>query len=212
MKKQILTAIAVMGCLCGYAQTKGTSAIGFGFNSQTGKSEIRNPSETKTEERKANNFSLGYGLFIKDNAKLGINLNYGTQDNAFITDVSGYKSKSYGAGVNYQQYYPLVKKLYAFAGAGVWYNRTKSDFGSLNSSDRLINQYSLGLDGGLTLFISKRFALETSLLSASAYYMTNKDTGVDNDGITTYKNTDTNFSLNTSGVFRDLGFKIYLLF
>jgi len=214
MKNKILTAVAVMASLCGYAQTKGTSALGFGISSQTGKIELKVPSAgTTTEESKYNSYSLNYGYFIKDNAKLGIELNYGNQDSRYVEKVSGSKSKTYGLGLNYQQYYPLIKTLYAYAGGAVNYSNTKTESGDINYADRRTDFYGVGVSGGLTWFVSKRFALETSLLSAGAYYMKNKEDGTQsNNESSRYKNTTTSFNLSSSGLINDLGFKIYILF
>ncbi|MDR6781816.1 hypothetical protein ABIE26_001696 [Pedobacter africanus] len=208
MKKQILTAIAVLGCLCGYAQTKGTSALGFGANVHSSKTKNENLPEN-TSNTTNRNFSLSYGLFVKDNAKLGVELNYGKNKNS---NTEGFESstKSYGANVTYQQYYPLIKKLYAYAGARAGYGETRQEsspdptYGNIKG-----NQYTIGAYGGVTWFVSKRFAFETSLLSANAFYATYKQKTI---GTSVIEHKQTNFDLSTSGVFRDLGFKIYLLF
>ena len=213
MKKKLLTAVAVLASLCGYAQTKGTNALGFGINSQTSKSEVRSETgATEIEKTKANNFTLSYGLFIKDNTKLGLDVSYGNQDYRYVQGLSGSKSKSYGAGLNYQQYYPLVKKLYAFAGGSLGYGYTKTDNADPNYEDRKTDQYSVGVNGGLTWFFSKRFAIESSLLSANAFYTVDKQNGNNSGGQSRYENSYTNFNLSTSGAFNNLGFKIYLLF
>jgi hypothetical protein len=213
MKKKLLTAVAVLASLCGYAQTKGTNALGFGINSQTSKSEVRSETgATEINKSNSNNFTLSYGLFIKDNTKLGLDVSYGNQDYEYIANVSGSKGKSYGAGINYQQYYPLVKKLYAFAGGSVGYGYTKTDYQDPNYEDRRSDRYSVGVDGGLTWFFSKRFAIESSLLSASAFYTVDKQKANNPGGQTSYENRYTNFNLSSSGAFNNLGFKIYLLF
>ena len=165
MKKKLLTAIAVIASLCGYAQTKGTSTLGLGINVFTDKTEYAGqPQSSSSVERKTNSFTLGYGLFIKDNTRIGIDLQYGKIKGDY------YDVKSYGGNVTYQQYYPLVSKLYAYAGgrAGYSYADQKSDVpGTYYNS----NQYSLGAYGGVTWFVSKRFAFETTLLSANATYL-----------------------------------------
>lgn len=213
MKKKLLTAVAVLATLCGYAQTKGTNALGFGISSQTSKYEARSENgATEINKSKMNNFSLSYGLFIKDNTKLGLDVSYGNQDYQYVANVSGSKSKSYGAGINYQQYYPLVKKLYAFAGGSLGYGYTKTDNANPIYEDRKTDRYSIGVDGGLTWFFSKRFAIESSLLSASASYTVDKQKGNNNNGQSSYENSYTNFNLSSSGAFNNLGFKIYLLF
>ncbi|WP_316811611.1 outer membrane beta-barrel protein [Pedobacter heparinus] len=208
MKKQILTAIAVMASLCGYAQTKGTSALGFGVNVSTNKSES-NSLTGVDQENKTRNFSLGYGFFVKDNAKLGIELNYGNTDNSYAGG-SQTESKSYGANVTYQQYYPLIKTLYAYAGGRAGYGQTKQEsFDEPTSNNVKGSQYTAGVYGGITWFISKRFAFETSLLSANASYSTYEQK-ISNAVV--YENKQTNFNLSSDGFINNLGFKIYLLF
>ena len=214
MKKQILTAIAVLGCLYGYAQTKGTSALGFGISSQTNKykfNDSSSPSGVGTGESKFNSYSLGYGLFVKDNVKIGVDLNYGTQDNNYLEGVSGSKSKNYGGNVSYQYYFPLVKTLYAYAGGQVGYGYGKSDSADHTTADRISNNYSAGVYGGLTWFVSRHFALETSLLGAGASYLVDKEKGGSSNSVAgDYKQTT--FNLRTNGTINTLGFKIYLLF
>lgn len=212
MKNKILTAIAVMGSLCGYAQTKGTNAVGFGINSQTNKYQYKDASGAdRTNETKFNSYSLGYGFFIKDNAKLGVDLNYGKQENNYEASTSGNKTKTYGFGVNYQYYYPLIKKLYAYAGGNVSYSYSSTEYDSTDSEDYKGNMYSAGVQGGITWFVSKRFALETSLLSAAATYSKVERTS-GSAVVQGLKNSATNFNLSSTGSLNNLGFKVYLLF
>lgn len=210
MKKQLLTALVVAASLCGYAQTKGTSALGFGINSQSYKTKYQDSAlQNHTDETKYNSYGLSYGLFIKDNAKLGVEFNYGTQDNKYSSNTTGNKSKTYGIGANYQYYYPLVQRLYAYAGGRVFYSNTKTE--SLNSADLdvKLNDYSVGVNGGITWFLSRRFALETSLLSANASYSkVNRVSSV----TSSYENTTSSFNLSSTGSLSNLGFKVYILF
>lgn len=68
------------------------------------------------------------------------------------------------------------------------------------------------VSGGLTWFVSKRFALETNLLSASATYAKSERTGTTNVNSSGYKNTYSNFNLSSTGAISNLGFKVYILF
>jgi hypothetical protein len=213
MKKQLLTALVVAASLCGYAQTKGTSALGFGINAQTHKSKYYvSGADQNTNEIKYNAYSLSYGLFIKDNTKLGVEFNYGTQDDNYVSNVSGNKTKFYGGGVNYQYYYPLVQRLYAYAGGKLNYNYSKSENAVDNTIARKTNEYVAGVYGGVTWFVSKRFALETSLLSANAIYVKTKIESAPTSYSSTYQTTSTAFNLSSTGSLSNLGFKIYVLF
>jgi len=212
MKKQVLTALAVLASLCGYAQTKGTNALSLGVSAYASKTEQNIPSGSASQKQKQNTFSLGYGHFISDHTKLGIDLTYGhgtstststSQDNA--TDI-------FGGALSYQEYYPLIGKFYAYAGGAASYSFSKLDYDDpQNLNSYKSNSYGLGAYGGITWFISKRWALETNLLSATASYTTADQTD-GTGGSPVYTKKDTSFSLNTEGVINDLGFKIYLLF
>ncbi len=208
MKKQILlTAIAVGLSICGYAQTKGTNALGFGITSATEKSS----SNGGTSKNNFNSFSLGYGHFIKDNVKLGFEVNYGKSENKSSV-YNNQANKVYGAGVNYQRYFPLVKTLYAYAGGKVAYAHSENSFEvqGLKKSSYAENEYVVGAYGGITWFVFKSLALETSLLSANVAY--SKKTNENNENADNFKHTNTSFNMNTQGFINNLGFKIYFLF
>lgn len=208
MKKQLFTAIAVCLSLCGYAQTRGTNALGFGINSFTDKS-TNSGSENKL---KSNSFSLGYGHFIKDNAKIGFDLNYGFNKRGYQGNTEA-EAKNYGASVSYQKYFPIVKTLYAYAGGKLGYSYISNRSINQNFQENIDNshRYAAGAYGGVTWFVSKRFALETSLLSADIAY---SETKRENNQWTNdqFKNTSTSFNMSTQGFINDLSFKIYLLF
>jgi hypothetical protein len=189
------------------AQTKGTNTLGLGVSVFTQNNEADNQNYVTS---KNSNFSIGYGTFFRDNQRLGIDLSL--TDNKY-ENTSGttykYTEKGYGGSVNYQRYFPLIKKLYAFGGG----------FGGLSFSDRdqesstiayKSHSYFVGANGGISYFLSRRFALESSLLSASVNYAVQKESN--NSGNNSYKNTFTSFNLSSSGTFNNLGFKIYFLF
>ncbi|WP_316830002.1 hypothetical protein [Pedobacter aquatilis] len=162
MKKQLLiTAVAVL-CLgmTGFAQTKGTNALSFGINATTNKSSYKNVNQTEqTSEQKSNLFSVGYGYFIKDNSKIGVEAIYG-QNTINSTGTTEQIIKSYGGNISYQKYFPIVKTLFAYAGgkAGYTYgtqNQSQPSNSSNVSQDYTSNSYSLGAYGGVTWFLGK---------------------------------------------------------
>jgi len=205
--KLFLAALAVGTSLCGYSQTKGTNALGFGVSTNTQK--VNNPDGTEAKT-KANNFAISYGNFIKDNVKIGLDLNYSKAHTTNATFIDQ-KVKGYGGNLNYQQYFPIFKTLYAFAGGAGGYNYAKQSYSPVAQySETIYNNYSLRAYGGVTWFFSKRFALETSLLSASIDYSKVKQNNA-NNGMN-FSSESTSFNLSTSGAINDLGFKIYLLF
>lgn len=206
MKKQLLTAIAVFLSLCGYAQTKGTNALGFGIVSTTDKTSGYSNDNKNT----ANSFTLSYGHFIKDNTKIGIEVNYG-QNKQKATNFSDFESKLYGGNINYQRYFPIVKTLYAYAAGQAGYSYSKGTYkGQNNGQGNKNEQYAIGAYGGVTWFASKRFAFETNLLSANVSY--SKAEQLEDYYGTYRKNTRTSFNMSTEGFINNLGFKIYLLF
>jgi hypothetical protein len=207
-KRLLVTAMAVGISLCGFAQTKGTNALSFGVNSTTNKSTGTNY-ENKV---KNNSFTLGYGYFFKDNSKLGLELTYGLNKYNSSDNVEQ-QQKSYGGNLSYQHYFPLIKTLYAYAGGRAGYTHSENknspeNYAQYNSNT---NQYNVGAYGGITWFVSKRFALETSLLTADILYSKSKNEEENNTGIIT-KTEYTSFNLTSQGFINNLGFKIYILF
>lgn len=212
MKKQLLTALAVLVSLCGYAQTKGTNALSLGVSAYTSKTEQNIQSGSATQKQKQNSFSLGYGHFISDNTKLGVNLIYGRGTSTSTSASQDNTTNIYGGSLSYQKYYPLIGKFYAYAGGVASYSNSKIDYDDPQNLNSLkTNSYGIGAYGGITWFINKRWAFETNLLSATASYDTTDQTD-GTSALSVYKKRDTSFSLNTQGVINDLGFKVYLLF
>ncbi|SDH65205.1 Outer membrane protein beta-barrel domain-containing protein [Pedobacter terrae] len=212
MKKQLLvTAMAVGISLCGFAQTKGTNAVSFGVNSTTNKVTVNNY-ENKV---KNNSFTLGYGYFFKDNNKIGLDLTYGRNKNTYNNNMNNDELKSYGGNLSYQRYFPLVKTLFAYAGGKAGYTYGKNNSQSFTTSTQTTsytsNQYAVGAYGGITWFVSKRFALETSLLSADITYSKTEQNEVNFNSYVT-KSEYTSFNLSSQGFINNLGFKIYILF
>jgi hypothetical protein len=206
--KLILTAMAVCISYEGFAQTKGTNMLGLGVNSyKVTSSTVSSGNENKTN---GNAFNLGYSHFIKENSKIGLDL-FLSVTKQEVFNGSTLKTNGYGANVNYQKYYPIVKTLFAYAGGRGGYNYSKQTSAGLGGfQNSRTDYYSVGAYGGVTWFMSKRFALETSLLSANIGYLKNKT--IDGSVGADHVSTQTSFDLNTEGFISDLGFKIYLLF
>ena len=209
MKRKLLTAVAVLLSCIGYAQTKGTSTIGFGANVQTVKNEMNTSDYTRETSNKL--FSLSYGYFVEDNKKWTAEISYGNSK-ILGTNGSEQTSRNIGGNIIYQRYYPIVKTFFAFAGGQAGYSRldNESPQGNPvyhNSID--VDQYSVGAFGGLAWFLSKRFAFETTLLSANANYA---NFSQESSGDSVYSSKQTNFNISTTGFINNLGFKIFLLF
>lgn len=212
MRKQVLTAAAVLLSFCGYAQTKGTNALSLGVSVKSSKNEANIPTGSSTQDVKNSYFTLGYGHFISDNSKLGIDLLYTHNTSKSTNAAQDNTTNGYGANLSYQKYYPLIGKFYAYAGGSGSYTHTKLTYDDPANENMVeSNEYGLGAYGGITWFINKRWALETRLLSATAYYSdTDQTNGSGTSSI--YKNKTTDFDLSTNGFIKDLGFKIYLMF
>jgi hypothetical protein len=212
MKKNLLTAFAVLLSLYGFSQTKGTSALSLGISSSTGEAKNNTLTGDQTTKSTNSNFRLGYGLFVAENSKVSIELLYNRYKLEYAGSPATDNTKGYGAAINYQRYFPLIKTFYAFAGGGAQYIRSKGDTDSEDSFDRInkTNSYSIGASGGLAWFISKRWAVETSVLSTGLLYSENEYSDISGNSSYTVKNT--NFNLSSDGIFNNLGFKVYLMF
>jgi hypothetical protein len=210
MKLKFLTVIAsFLFSLCGYAQTRGTNALSFGVDIYTSKSESF---QTNTIESKYSSFTLGYGIFISDQSKIGVELIYGK--NEASGGIPSSEGQNYGGNMSYQHYYPIVKTLYAYAGGKAGYNYNKSSYNNFTGDSYQVqetigNRYSIGAYGGLTWFLSKRFAFETNLLSANMIYGITKQEEL--NGNIGFKNKSSNFNLTTQGLsmILDLKFTCY---
>lgn len=212
MKKQLLTAAAVLMSIYSYGQTKGTSTLGLGLSSTT--NEYKNDSfgTDPTFKNTSSQFRIGYGLFISDNNKVGIELLYNKSKTTYSPIENYSRDKGYGVGLNYQHYFPIIKTFYAYAGASGEYSQTKGNMNSVDGPVRETKSYlgSLAATGGLTWFISKRWALETNLISIGAYYNKNEDLQDSNGQI--FNSKSQGLSISTAQSLNNLGFKVYLMF
>ena len=209
-----MTVAAVLLSLCGYAQTQGTSTVGLGFNSNKNEYNYVD-AEANDLKQSSTGVNLGYGFFVKDNVRLGIDLSY-SKGKSNYNSGSHTESESYGAALNYQRYFPLIGKFYAFAGGRASYRQNSDEQKNLGGDSFSIvevkgNLYGLNAVGGLSWFFAKRWALETQLLSAGASYGSYKSTNMAYPG-TNGTTKQTSFNLSSGGLFNETSFKIYFLF
>jgi len=217
MKMKILTLIAILFSLNGYAQTSGTSALGFGASITD---EHLEGVAVNTHEYKLRSYSLGYGVFVSGRDKIGMEIRYGTINDEFKskseTGGSEMKGENYGGSLSYQHYYPILKTLYVHAGVNAGYNHSTSseayyyDYPYMESS--IQKQYSAGAFGGFSWFLSKSFAFEVNIISLNTTYTTATGEQETDDGQFIKNSKSTSLNLNTQGVINNLGFKIFLLF
>jgi len=213
--KLILTLVAILFSLNGYAQKKGNSALGLGVsitNVNAGGVSV------STVEYKTRSYSFGYGVFLSDHDKIGMELRYGnTKDEIKSLSDSGgslLDGESYGGSLTYQHFYPLLKRLYAYAGGNAGYTHSKSSatyfYDPPSTENEIEKLYSVGAVGGLSWFMSKSFALELNIFSLNATYTSSLRETTDGDFIRNSKSSV--FNMTTQGLINSLGFKIFLLF
>lgn len=205
MKKLLLITLLTAASYWVHGQSKGTNSVGLGLHSQNQKTQMSAGGNEEILEQRSSGFNLGYGHFIRDNQKIGFELFYGKT----VSEQGGTKfspSNGYGGSLLYQKYYPVYKKFYAFGSGRTGFNYSDGNYNSSNQGFKT-NTYQLGASGGIAWFLSRRFALESDLLSANIMY--NKFEDKSNGS---FNGSTTTFTLNSSGAFNGLGFKIFLLF
>ena len=205
MKKVLLIGlIATVGTFSAKSQTKGTNAVGIGLTTEK---FTRESDKYGYKDKGENNlYSLTYGRFIKDNVRIGLTGNYSEYSTNYSTYSS--KSKNYGGSINYQKYYPLLKKFYAIAGGrgSYFYQENKGAYSNDVPTSSKYNTYSVGAYGGAAYFLTKHIAFETELLSANFSYGKNIDNSAEQ------KTETKRLNLSTTGFINNLGFNIYFLF
>ena len=212
MKKKLLTAAAVLMAIYSYGQTKGTSTVSVGLSSTKDEYKYGTVGTDPTYKNKVSQLRIGYGLFVSDNNKVGIDLLYNKSTTEYSQSEDYREQKGYGFGLNYQHYFPIIKTFYAFAGASGEYSQTKGKVTTADSRNNDTKSYlgSLTATGGLTWFITKRWALETNLVSVGAFYSKYEDLQMSEGQ--PYYNTTKGLNISTSQTFNNLGFKVYLMF
>jgi hypothetical protein len=202
MKTYLLTFAIALISLTSIAQTKGTTMLGLGILTMKSKTDFQGTFENFSSTR--NLVSLGFGGFIKDNVKIGVEGYYGNRKFEGSEDY-----KSYGGKLYYQRYFPLSNTLYAYAGGeGAYLNETLELEGGYPSLQEYQN-FTLGAFGGITWFATRNLALETRLLSAGANYTILERQPTDPSSQRQEQRT---FSLSSNGFINNLGFKVYFLF
>ncbi|KFF05040.1 outer membrane beta-barrel protein [Flavobacterium reichenbachii] len=145
MKKIILAAIAVMGFTFANAQTagfaKGDVFISGAFN----------VGSQKTGDNKSSDFTLvpSVGYFVTENIAIGAKLGFGS------TKVGDDKTNDFTAGAFGRYYFTPASQFSVFGQAGLDFTNSKA--GEFKSNEVGVN---LGL--GLSYFLSKHFAIETT--------------------------------------------------
>ena len=202
MKTFLLSATLVVMGYCGYAQTKGTNALGFGIRVSEGESN----QGQDHQEQSNNEFSLSYGHFIKEKVKLSFTGSYGITKNEQANNQIQFSTKFYGGRVAYQKYFNVAKKFFVYAdgGAGLMFNKSSFTNGATNQD--MGTEYSLNAYGGAAYFLSKHIAFEATLIRAGALYYTSKRNDAGSRAVSK------SFNLSSSGSLSNMAFQIYFLF
>lgn len=162
---------------------KGTRFIGgsFGFSS------------TKTEDSfHYTSISIGPGMafYINDNLAVGgfISYNYDKHEQLNVNSTSTFS----GAGLNVflLKNYKLVNNVFFTLQPQLSLSSAKQDYSTPQPNDYSVFNFGLGISPGVMFFISKKFALQTSIGGVSYSYNRRKP---ENGGNSTSTNS---FSLN----------------
>jgi len=217
MKLKILTLIAILFSINGYAQRKGTNAISLGISIDN---EQQEDVFVNTQESKSKSYSLGFGFFFNDHDKIGVELLHSNSKNEFrsLRQPGGSEADrdSYGGNLSYQHYYLLSKALYLYAGVNGGFTHSKyvyTDYYELPiiRSDVQKN-YSSGAFGGVAWFVSKTFAFEVNIISLNFNYNISSEIEESSNDYVSKTGNSTNFNLTTQGLINNLGIKIFILF
>ena len=218
MKLKILTLIAILFSINGYAQRKGTNAISLGVSIGNGHFE---GAAVNTEELKSKSYSLGFGVFVSDHDKIGMELLHSNSRDEFKSPGESGGSEadidSYGGNLSYQHFYLLSKGLYVYAGVNGGFTHSKYVYTRhfelpIITESVVRKNYSAGAFGGVTWFVSKIFAFEVNIISLNSNYGTSSKIEKSSTGYVSKTGNSSTFNLTTQGLIDNLGFKIFILF
>jgi hypothetical protein len=193
--------------------TKGSALLGglVSFSSNQSSSDYT-PEKSGT---KNGNFNISLGKAVRENAVLGIFVNYQYMEYKYGITNGPYKisSNGYGIGVFYRLYKNLGKEFYLFGEAGGGYQGGNStNYDSLGQKSSSGNSYGgqIYLYPGIAYKISKKFFVELSIpqLFNINYSSTKYESG------TATVSTNDNFYINAnlnSNPLSSLGFGFRLI-
>jgi len=195
---------------------KGIINIGGNLNFGIGSQDFSN--ETNQDVTKNTLFRIQpkFGYFAGNNIEIGIALDY-SQSNTNnlvqtqpVTEQDNIRS-TFGIIPYIRGYKSINKNLLLFIQGQAGYSTSKAEleFNSRSTSTFTINTFELGIKPGITYFISKRMALETSL-GGMSYANSNQDFESRNDDNTFNESKSSsnsfNFSINPSDFLFGLSF------
>jgi hypothetical protein len=154
MKKILLVALLGLFTTAAIAQTKGQSTVGPGFSTYKYSDSGNGYKQTST------NISLNYGLFVKDNARLGVDLGFNKFDYSYNAPYKE-STTTTNLGLNYKKFYPIVDKFYwtlSEAASYGWGDKEVNNNGTITSGK--VETMNANVVAGLSYFLSKRFMIE----------------------------------------------------
>jgi len=184
-QKCLFFLIAVTCALTTRAQIeKGSLLIGTGIGYSQGKVKY----DQSVAATKTNTFTISpsVGVAIKENLVAGVRFAYSKQKQKITYEANNtldVDNKSFGAGIYFRRYVPLINRLYVFGEGTAAYTSIKqtSTQNYYNSkTEQKITGYSTGLSftPGISYGVCKKFQIEGGFNSLfSATYMKTKSTG-----------------------------------
>jgi hypothetical protein len=154
MKKFLLVALLGLFTSAAIAQTKGQSTVGPGF------STYKYSDTSNGFKQTSNNFSLNYGLFVKENARLGLDLGFSKYEYSYNNPYKETTTTT-NLGLNYKKFHPIAGKFYWTLSEGVsygWGDREINNSGTITKYK--VENFNANAVAGLSYFLSKRFMIE----------------------------------------------------
>lgn len=195
---------------------KGTWNVGgnFSFRFTQFESNFQNEDSSRFFENESTGISVfpNLGYAVGNNFIVGLGLGYGfsksenfTVNDQMVNNFTLSEATTYSIFPYVRGYFPVGSKLAIYAQGEVRFAKTNSEF-----SDQIINlgvdgneneSYFIGIRPGFTYFISKNFALETTL--GSLGYERQK---LERDGERVGDSDNFNFNLNSADLFFGLSY------
>lgn len=212
MKKVVLLLALISGVIS-YAQednlekltvNKSTWMLGgtLGFKNRVYKNNVDAYNEKTHFQQYVITPTIGYA--INNNLITGVKLGYSKVSNereeyGDITSKS--KDDTYEIAPFVRKFFPLGKKLALFGDAQVGYSLTKTKYPYLGAEDIVseIKNWSFGLNPGLTYFVSKQLAFETSI-GLISYTVSKNDRSDENTSTTEIERQNFDFNLNPNNL------------
>ncbi len=218
MKKTLLAAVLLFTAIANAQEKneklvikKGTWNIAGNLSLDFSNNERRNYSEypynTFNESKNfAYNLLPSTSYFISDNLSVGLGVGFGHAFSELSAPNDTRTSNSYSIAPFVKKYFAIGKKVSLSLKGEASYariNTRNNDFDTVN--DIYTNSYFIGIKPGITFFVSKNLALETTF--GSLGYRNSKNTfSGPSTGVFTHQNESFSFNLQSSDLFFGLSY------